>query len=465
MNSPQDSLESMDLSPRVLKTARLALCLALLALASLICISCGDYFRPIAIPIIPTPPNPAGFHDLFVLSNNGANDPGTSFSIDVSGDTDVGVASLGIAPVFAAITPSLGRIFVANSGEDSLSTFAPLNPSGVTTISLASGSKPVFVGTAQNDVMYVAESGTNMLDEVSTTSNVVTKSLGVGSTPVALTETPDSKQVYVVNRDSNNVTVISTADNSVIGTIGVDAAPVWAIARFDSQRVYILSRDGGTISVIDTTLVGDATQNPVIESIPVGAGATSMFYDQHLSRLYVVNPTTGQVPVFDISADPAKALPTIDLTAGPTPPCPAGCIVSSVTALVDGTRVYVASYQVNATCAVTTDTPPCVSTNVTVVSTTGNEIIKTINVDPGGTGEVTALPACDAAQFRRFIAASGDTSRVYVSNCDAGSAAIIRTSDDTHILDLTAPAGILPPTAPPGSQPPPQNPVFILLGN
>ena len=449
--------------PRAL-TVRRSVCLAILLLLVAAWAGCGDYFRPIAIPIIPTPPNPAGFHDVFVLSNNGTNNPGTSFSIDVSGDTDVGVAAVGIAPVHAAITPNLSRVYVANSGEDSISSYAPLSFTQVTTISLPVGSKPVFVGTAQNDAVYVAESGSNTVSVISTSNNVVSKAVGVGTTPVALVETPDSKQVYVVNQGSGDVSVISTVDDTVARTITVDSAPVWVAARFDSQRVYVLNRDSGTISVIDTTKI-NSTDNPVIGSASVGAGADYMFYDQHLNRLYVVNPTTRQVPVFDVSVDPPKALPIIDLGAGPSPACPAGCMVSSVTSLVDGTRAYVVSYQVNATCAVTTDAPPCVSTNVTVVSTTGNTIIKTINVDPGGTNEVTAAPTCDGVQFRRFIVASGDTSRVYVSNCDAGSAAVIRTSDDTHVLDLTAPNGILSPTAPPGAQPPPQNPVFILVGS
>jgi large repetitive protein len=221
----------------------------------------------------------------------------------------------------------------------------------------------------------------------------------------------------------------------------------------------VLNRDSGTVSVIDT--VTDA----VIGSVSVDVGANYMFYDQHLNRLYVVSPVARQVRVLDVSASLPAALPTIDLGAGVSPPCPVGCVVASVTALLDGGRAYVVSYQQNGTCAVTSDTPPCVSTNVTVVSTTGNNIIKTINVDPGGTGEVTAVAACEAVRFRRFIVASADTSRVYVANCDGGDAAVIRTSDDTHLLDLTAPNGILSPTAPPGALPPPQNPVFILVGS
>ena len=452
----------MDFSPSPLKSVRLSLRLAVLMLLLFAWSGCGDTFRPIAIPIPPVPPNPAGFHDVFVLSNNGASDAGSSFSIDVSGDTEVGVATLGIAPVHAAITPNLSRIYVANSGEDSVSSYAPQSFTAVTTISLPLGSKPVFVGTTENATAYVANAGNNTVSVISVASNVVSKTLNVGNNPIALTETPDAKHVYVLNQGDGSVSVISTADDTAAGTIPVGGSPVWAVARFDSEQVYVLDSATGNISVINANT---QTVTPQTTQISAGPGANYMFYDQHLNRLYVVNPTARQVPVFDVSGNLPVALPTIDLGAGVSPPCPAGCVVASVTALLDGTRAYVVSYQESGTCAVTTDVPPCVSTNVTVVSTTGNNIIKTMNVDPGGTGEVTAVAACDAVRFRRFIAASADTTRVFVSNCDAGDAAVVRTSDDSHLLDLKAPGGILPPTAPPGAQPPPQNPVFILVGS
>jgi hypothetical protein len=71
-------------------------------------------------------------------------------------------------------------------------------------------------------------------------------------------------------------------------------------------------------------------------------------------------------------------------------------------------------------------------------------------------------------RFRVFTVASADSSRVYVSMCDAGAIAVINTSGsntnnsitgtpaDTVITDLpaaTQPSGLLP-----------QNPIFLLPG-
>ena len=62
----------------------------------LICVGCGDQYRPVAIPIVPPPPDPAAIHFVLVLSDNGSIDPGASSRLDISGDTNIGVAKLGL---------------------------------------------------------------------------------------------------------------------------------------------------------------------------------------------------------------------------------------------------------------------------------------------------------------------------------------------------------------------------------
>ena len=59
-------------------------------------------------------------------------------------------------------------------------------------------------------------------------------------------------------------------------------------------------------------------------------------------------------------------------------------------------------------------------------------------------------------------AASGDSSKVVVGKCDAGSITILRTSDDTPVLDMPAPLSAVTP--PNGGNALPQNPVFVLAG-
>ena len=97
-----------------------------------------------------------------------------------------------------------------------------------------------------------------------------------------------------------------------------------------------------------------------------------------------------------------------------------------------------------------------------------------------GTGSVvveisTAFPTgCDVnglgipggvvggVRFRVSSAASADSTKVLVGKCDAGSTTVIRTSDDTPVLELPAPLGSTTP--PNGGNALPQNPVFVLAG-
>ena len=161
-----------------------------------------------------------------------------------------------------------------------------------------------------------------------------------------------------------------------------------------------------------------------------------MVYDSKLNRLYVTNPAANTLTAVSIAADPPAVLFTVPVAAGPT----------TVASLPDGSRAYVASVSLSGGNA---------TSQLTVV-----------NASDGGVRTViplSAVPAaCGTGRFELFTAASADSSRVYVGNCDAGSTHIIRTSDDTKVLDIPAPLSAVTP--PNGGNPLPQNPVFVLAG-
>jgi DNA-binding beta-propeller fold protein YncE len=258
--------------------------------------------------------------------------------------------------------------------------------------------------------------------------------------------------------------------------------------RSDSKRAYALSSGNGTVTVIDTTTDTLLCGNALVACPSVGAGANFMVYDKTLNRLYVTNPTAHTLSVLNAAVDPPAFLATIDLTAGVNPPCPVACSPVSVAPLPDGSRAYVVSYRIAATCSDPNDVPPCVVPLLTVINTSDNSVSKSIPVDviitiPGqptvDKPDTPELGQCDTARFRLFAAASADSTRVYVSYCDAGTTAIIRTIPNTDkddpqpadsiVLDMPSPVSAYPPPPPPpppapAPQPPPQNPVFVVAG-
>jgi YVTN family beta-propeller protein len=421
---------------RLVRVAAAALIVALISLWS----ACGDYYRPVAYPLTPAQPNPDFPHQAVVITTNGTSNPGASTTIDVSGDTAISQATVGIMPVHAALVSSITRVFVANILDDTVSVFSPSAPTPVGTISLPSGSAPDFVASTETATVYVANSGNGTVSAISTSSNVITNTMTVGGSPVSMSELPNTQMVYVANAGvgggAASVVSINTIDDSVNPPIVASAtapwtSPVWVASRSDSQRAYVLDKGSGFVSAIDTLV------DAVVGTASVGIGADYMSYDPTLDRLYVTNPATNTVLVLDASTDALSAM-----TASVANPI-------SVTALPDGTRAYVASAAVSGT------SPQTVSSSLTVLNT--NDLsVKTVI-------PLTAVPVICTTKVpsELSIAAAADSSRVYVANCDAGSTAVIQTFSDTLLLKIPAPLGAF---SPPSTTPPLQKPVFVLAG-
>src|SRR5579864_5855090 len=150
-----------------------------IALATMLEISCGEVYRPVVIPIAITPPNSANFHAVFAVSTDAQANPGAALQIDVSGDTNIGQANMGINPTHAAILPNNSRIFVASAGSlfqgdtDVVTAFSPAGAGSIatglgtlTTFSLPNiagpficSYLPYFVASSQNNSVYVANYG------------------------------------------------------------------------------------------------------------------------------------------------------------------------------------------------------------------------------------------------------------------------------------------------------------------
>lgn len=464
--------------------------MAAILLLFLICISCGDTFRPVAVPVQQPPPDPGSFHFAVMVNGNGPTNPGTTTRIDVSGDTNAGNSVAGFGPVHAALLANAARIYVANNGEDTVSSYAPSNTTSIVTTSLPPGSRPAFVGTAENANVYVANSGAGTVSVISS-SNVLTSTVTVGANPLALVETPDMRKVYVANQGSGTVTSINTIDKTVNATIATGASPVWVAARSDSARVYVLNSGAGTVSTIDTSL------DTVIGSVSIGAGGNYMVYEPRFNRLYITNPTANSLTALDVTGSTAALLYAVPVMATPV----------SVAVVPDGSRAYVASFHQVPPCTSNPgDVQPCISSEVTVFNSsdgsvrdmtslqssvnitaasqsgtdttysysltagpplaTGMTVVITGMADAGNNGTFTVTgglagafvvtnsagvtasgqggigtsvvevdtvnpTGCGSARFRLSAAASATSPRVYVGNCDAGNLSILRTVAET----------------------------------
>jgi len=382
-------------------------------------LGCGDTFRPTAIPIPQPGPDPSTTKHALVLSTNGAA-AGALTNENVSGDTIVLQRNTGIDPVHATLIAAVTKMYVANLGDDTVTSFTTFAALQTRTISLPAGSDPVFVHTTENANVYVANSGSvgsvcgggGSVGVINIQQDSLTSSVCVNGAPVALAESVDGRKVYAVSPGTNSVTPIATQD-LVPGTpIGVGASPRWAVTGSDNRFLFVANSGGATVSVIDMST------DAVVNTIGVGANPTFLTYDNALRRVYVANTGGNSVSIIDAAGAVPALLATVPVGSAPT----------SVTALADGSRAYVANSG---------------SDTVSVINTNSNSVVKTIAV---GDEPVS-------------IGSGLNSTKVIVANRAGSSITVIRTSDDSVVATL--PAAKRDPNC--TSSCALQNPTFVLV--
>ena len=452
------------------------------ALLLLMGAGCGDVFRPIIIPNPPTFPNPKAAHSVVAVNNNGQISPGSALVVDVSGDSEVSIGNVGVAPVHA-VQQSANVVLILNQATTTtsatslsrLSIFATLLIAVPGSNSLPPNSAPNFVAVAPTDtIAYVTLPNLvpdtkfpndNAVGAVNTNTETLVATIKVGNCPMAIAVTPDKSKVYVANNSSfcspltagGSISAFNTLDQSpraITGTLS--SPPQWLISRSDSQRVYVLE-SSGTLAWLDTTTTpGPDTLTETTISVP---GATTMVYDGLLNRLYI--PGGSEVAVVDVSQPAPMALATVAIapvspsTRGDQDPCsptaPATFNAVNAAALPDGSRAYIGAYY--------GDASGNICPQVTVINTSNNSVKAVIGI-PGFPKYDTL---CASTRFRFTMAAGGDSSRVYLASCDGGGVNDIDTSNDSFLVNLPAPFSARPPI-PPSQLAPPQNPVFLIAG-
>jgi YVTN family beta-propeller protein len=410
------------------------------AIFVMLAVGCNDTLRQFIVPVPAPTGNPASLSHAVTLSTNpGPLANGSDMHIDVSGDSNAGVVTLGPNPVFLGKAGS--RAFTINSGDVStpptVSVYTALLPQSaiVSTVTLPSTSLAPAGGTTSSaGNIYIANSGSNTVDVISGSVLAVIATVPVGTHPVMIAGNASNNKIFVVNQGSNNVTEISTIDNTVVKTIAVGAQPVWGVMSADGLFVFIVNQGDGTVSVIDASLdiiLPCDTNTPSClpnNSIKVGTTAAPSpnfaFYESTLRRVYVSNTGENSISVikangFDLGSNP-QVLPAkladIPLSGKPT----------SVTALADGTRAYAALGNcpagVNHTTIIGLLATPtnCTGNLVSVINAVSLQESSTIAIGPGvisidsssDSSRVFALSARDITTIR---------DNVHLPNCQGAN--------------------------------------------
>jgi len=453
----------------------------------LICTGCGDTFRPIIIPNPPVFPNPKAAHTVVSINDNGTAVAGTAMVIDVSGDTEVSIANVGLAPVQAVQQSSFQVLVVNHSVTGSIAdSLTELTFGGATTISsaftitLPPNSAPSFAAVAPSSTTayvtlpnYLNPTTNTIVPSVGVVSTVTDSlqnppTITVGNNPVALAVTPNNTKLYVANQGDSTISGFNTVDRSqrVGSPVTTSSPPIWLVARSDNQRVFFLEASG-TLGWLDTT--STAGPDGLSETSITVPAAAKLVYDGNLNRIYV--PGGAQVAIVD-ATQPATSssllianVPITTVAPGArvaSDPCSATTATTlntvDVAALPDGSRAYAGSFYEAAVGATNYICP-----QVTVIDVASNTAKPPVAI-PGFAAydDFCAPNPTRSPRFRIMMAAGGDSSRAYLSSCDGGSVNVIDTSTDSYLLNLQAP--ISSRSVQGSTFNPPQNPIFLLAG-
>jgi YVTN family beta-propeller protein len=143
--------------------------------------------------------------------------------------------------------------------------------------------------------------------------------LDVGQNPTSLTRKPDGGEIFVSNSDSGSISEISTQTNEVGSTFGIGDRPAHGVVSFDNAILWVSNSGADSVSLYS---IDDGKRLP---SIHVGNAPDALaFTTDHFSAekaqrfLLVANRQSGDVAVIRTNSSAGPALLTM-LPAGASP--------------------------------------------------------------------------------------------------------------------------------------------------
>jgi YVTN family beta-propeller protein len=217
--------------------------------------------------------------------------------------------TVGTQPTGVAVAAT--RAYVANQGSNSVSVIDLTQNPPVVVATIPVGSQPDSAVLSANGArLYAANFGSGTVSVIDTATNVVTKTVTVGSRPTGMVEV--NGLVYVANLLSSSVSVFDpTLAAPVASSFAVPAtgaslsAPSGLAASANGQRLYVNDARNGK------TFVFDLTQKPPVSTGNVlnGADTFPAYLAVSGTTGFSANPGTNSVRVLDLSALTATNVP------------------------------------------------------------------------------------------------------------------------------------------------------------
>lgn len=378
--------------------------------------------------------------------------------------------AVGKNPVAMVETQDGKKLYVANEGDSTISAFntgtMSLFPRTVSPPTLSSG--PIWLAArADSQQVYVLESnGTLAYLNTSTTAGPDTLAetgIVVPGTATYMWYDMILNRLYIPSASQLTIVDVSQSAPTQMATVAI---PPFSVAPAGSPAVpataiAVTSLPDGTRAYVTSV---PSTPDMVL---PTQATITSVRDDQGITATYAYTLNSGH----DIT--PGVTLTISGLFSGGTEltvyegTLQVSNVVSGTTDCPTGVCFQIFnSNQLSPTTVSGSATGENIFPQVTLVNTKSNTATPTPIAIPGfASYDAFCAPTVNpqAPRFRFLMAAGGDSSRVYLSSCDAGNVNVVDTTTESYIENAPTENSQRPPI-PPSQENAPQNPTFMIAG-
>ncbi len=210
--------------------------------------------------------------------------------INRNSDQIVSTIEVGRKPHGIAIQSSINRVYVTNSGDDTISLIDTQTNRVIDTVYTRLGAQPEDIAVSSDgQVIVVCYFGSNQVSIRDATSMRELSVLTVDRGPMKVTIEPRGRKAFVSNYYSNTITVIDTSLLRVIGVIPVESKPIALAFNSRGDRLYVVNSGSSNISIIDPS------GQTVIGKINVGTGGYGILSDSFGDRLFLTRSTVNQL--------------------------------------------------------------------------------------------------------------------------------------------------------------------------
>jgi YVTN family beta-propeller protein len=362
----------------------------------------------------------------------------------------------GSLPDFVTSSSQTNAVYVANFGTNTVSVISLVSSGVINTVPTGVGPVAMAAAITENNTkLYVANEGDSSISSfnaVDMSQNTVTGFSG--TTPVWIVSRQDGQKVFVITQGDGKLWTIDTATDSVSSSFSVGAGANYVYYEPNSQRLYVTNPATSLLYIFSSS--GGAGDTPsLITTISIAGAAVSGNYPSCASLCPV---TVAATP------DGTRAyVGSYQLTSCSDPTFSTSCLVTPQLTVIDS----------QANTVKTTIYPLSLAQSGTPLSVPESfDCIARTPYSPAGVPVPGSSTLGLSARFRMSAAVAADSTKAYVSVCDSGSVGVVNTAannnstggnntGDTLVNVLAAPFGSGFPQSTTG-QPAPQNTIFLL---